>query len=100
MVLVWVLVRLRYARRARSAVVIRQHGIDLLALRALAHQPAGKLLAASGDPAAAWRFGDPGTLYRLAVLELRSLGLGPPPYPLPPQSSAPPQITPPSPPPQ
>ena len=95
-VLVWLWARLRYARRARSAIVIRQHGVDLLALRALAHQPASKLLTASVDPAAAWRFGDPGTLYRLAVLELRSLGLTPPPYqPPPPQPSPAPQSSPP-----
>jgi hypothetical protein len=80
-VLLWLAFRIRYARRARSALLIRQRGTDLLALRALAHLPAATLLATSPDPAAAWRFGDPATLHRLAELELRSLGLWAPPVP-------------------
>jgi hypothetical protein len=84
-VLVWLLFRIRYARRASSAVLIRQTDTDLLALRALTHLPVRQLLAATAardpaagpplDPASAWRAGDRLTMYRLAELELRSLGL-------------------------
>ena len=68
-------VRLRYARTAGSAVVARARDVDLLALRALAHQPTRQLLRVSGDPAAAWRRDDTGVVRELAALELRALGL-------------------------
>jgi hypothetical protein len=74
-VLVWLTVRVRYARAARSAVVARRVDSDLLALRALAHMPVRRLLAVSDDPAAAWRRDDRDAVHRLAELELRSLGL-------------------------
>ncbi|MDT7708583.1 MAG: hypothetical protein QOG20_4190 [Pseudonocardiales bacterium] len=74
-VLVWLTVRVRYARAARSAVVARRVDSDLLALRALAHMPVRRLLAVSDDPAAAWRRDDRDVVHRLAELELRSLGL-------------------------
>jgi hypothetical protein len=74
-VLVWLLVRIRYARVARSAVIIRQHNSDLLALRALTHLPARQLLGTAPDPVTAWRIGDRDAVHRLADLELRSLGL-------------------------
>jgi hypothetical protein len=77
-VLVWLYVRLRYARTAGSAVAARTRDLDLLALRALAHQPTRQLLRVSGDPAAAWRRGDTGVVRDLATLELRALGLRPP----------------------
>ena len=77
-VLLWLYVRLRYARDAGSAVVARARDIDLLALRALTHQPTRQLLRVSGDPAGAWRRDDPGVVNDLAALELRALGLRPP----------------------
>jgi len=74
-VLLWLYVRLSYARTAGSAVVARARDLDLLALRALAHQPTRQLLRVSGDPAAAWRRDDTGVVRELAALELRALGL-------------------------
>jgi hypothetical protein len=76
-VLVWLYVRLRYARTAGSAVVARARDLDLLALRALAHQPTRQLLRVSGDPAAAWRRDDTAVVRDLAMLELNALGLRP-----------------------
>jgi hypothetical protein len=75
LVLLWLFVRLRYARTAGSAVVARARDVDLLALRALAHQPTRQLLRVSSDPAAAWRRDDAGVVRELAALELRTLGL-------------------------
>ena len=77
-VLLWLNMRLRYARVAGSAVVARARDIDLLALRALTHQPTRQLLRVSSDPAGAWRRDDPGVVNDLAALELRALGLRPP----------------------
>jgi len=74
-VLLWLYVRLSYARTAGSAVVARARDLDLLALRALAHQPTRQLLRVSGDPAAAWRRDDTGVVRELAALELTTLGL-------------------------
>ena len=74
-VLLWLYVRLRYARTAGSAVDARARDMDLLALRALAHQPTRQLLRVSDDPAAAWRRDDTGVVRDLARLELRALGL-------------------------
>ena len=74
-VLLWLTLRVRYARAARSAVIVRTVDNDLLALRAMAHMPVRRLLAVSDDPAAAWRRDDREVVRRLAELELRSLGL-------------------------
>jgi hypothetical protein len=74
-VLLWLFVRVRYARTAGSAVAARALDLDLLALRALAHQPTRQLLRVAGDPAAAWRRDDPAVVRELAALELRALGL-------------------------
>ncbi len=73
--LTWLPLRLRYARRAGAAVSARSGSPDLLALRALARAPMHRLQAVSSDPAAGWRTGDPDVLVRLAALELDSLGL-------------------------
>jgi hypothetical protein len=73
--LVWLPLRLRYARAARSAIAVRSIDSDLLALRALARLPVRRLLAVSPDPAAAWRRDDRGVVHELAALELRRLGL-------------------------
>jgi hypothetical protein len=74
-VLLWLYVRIRYARTAGSAVVARARDVDLLALRALTHQPTRQLLRVSGDPAGAWRRDERGVVDDLAALELRALGL-------------------------
>lgn len=76
-VLLWLTLRVRYARAARSAITVRTADTDLLALRALAHMPVRRLLAVSDDPAAAWRRDDREVVRGLADLELRSLGLRP-----------------------
>lgn len=74
---VWLPLRLRWIRRASFASALRRgaSGRDLLALRALANQPLRRLARLHGDPAAAWRDGDPSIVDKLAALELRSLGL-------------------------
>ncbi len=74
-VLTWLAVRVRYARYAGSAATARARDLDLLALRALAHQPTRRLLRVSTDPAAAWRRDDACVVRELAALELRALGL-------------------------
>jgi hypothetical protein len=71
----WLPLRLRYARAARSALAARDLDEDLLALRAMTRLPARTLLSTAPDPAAAWRRGDPATVRALAALELASLGL-------------------------
>lgn len=73
--LVWLPLRLRYARAARSAVQVRAVDSDLLALRAMTRLPVRQLLQVSPDPAAAWRRDDRQVVHDLAALELRSLGL-------------------------
>ena len=75
----WVAHRWRTARRARVAARLRDApgGADLLALRALAQAPLGRLAAAGPDPAAGWRAGDPATVRALAALTLRDAGLRP-----------------------
>ena len=78
-VLVWLTLRLRYARAARSAIVLRRVNTDLLALHAMTRLPARQLLAISPNPAAAWRREDQAVVRQLAALELTSLGLHPPP---------------------
>lgn len=74
---VWLPLRVRWVRRASYASALRpvRGGRDLLALRALGHQPLRRLVAIHPDPAEAWRSADPQTVNALASLELRSLGL-------------------------
>ncbi|ANY07117.1 hypothetical protein [Pseudonocardia sp. HH130630-07] len=76
-VLGWLPLRLRYARRAGSAVAARGTADDLLAVRALTRVPVRRLTRIAPDPAAAWRSGDPGVVRELAALELGDLGLRP-----------------------
>jgi len=73
--LTWLPLRLRYARRAGAAAAARSDAPDLLALRALARAPVDRLRRVSPDPVGAWRAGDPDVTHRLAALELESLGL-------------------------
>lgn len=77
LVLLWLPLRIRWIRRAGSAARLRNatSGRDLLALRALATQPLGKLVNIDPEIAALWRKGDKQAVEALASLELRSLGL-------------------------
>lgn len=80
MLAIWLPTRWRFARQATSAqrFVDGAPDLDLFALRALAHQPLGRLAAIDDDPAGCWRSADPAKVRELAVLELRSCGLHPP----------------------
>ena len=73
----WLLLRLRFARRAGAAAELaRSPGGDrLLALRALTNRPLSRVLGCADDPVEGWRIGDPEVIGRLAALELRSVGL-------------------------
>jgi hypothetical protein len=77
----WLPRRVRWMRRAGVAgrVARQPSGVDLLALRALAGRPLDELAALGPDVAQGWRRGDPSTVAALAALELRDLGLAPPP---------------------
>jgi hypothetical protein len=74
---VWLPLRIRWVRRASAATKLRgaKAGRDLLALRALATQPLGRLAKLDPDIATAWRKGDPDAVESLARLQLRRLGL-------------------------
>jgi hypothetical protein len=73
----WLLLRLRFARRAGAAATLASTpgGDRLLALRALTNRPLSRVLAVSADPVEGWRTGDPETIRLLAALELRAVGL-------------------------
>ncbi|WP_411700186.1 hypothetical protein [Conyzicola sp.] len=73
----WLLPRVRFARRAANArrLVSAGAGIDLLALRALTTQRLTTLGAIDADPMAAWRRGDETVMRSLAALELKSSGV-------------------------
>jgi hypothetical protein len=73
--------RVRFVRRAGAAqrFVDAAEDLDLFALRALAKQPMHRLARISDDPAGAWRRRDKAVVRRLAELELRTVGLKPPP---------------------
>ncbi len=75
--LIWLLPRLSFVRRAShaNAVASTGVGIDLLALRALATQKISALSSVDDDAVAAWRRGDKEVMRRLAQLELRSAGV-------------------------
>ncbi|MEU7143714.1 hypothetical protein ABZ942_30030 [Nocardia sp. NPDC046473] len=74
---VWLPLRVRWMRRAAAATRLRaaRGGRELLALRALTHQPLRKLDRIDTDVVEAWRRGDDDTVRELAALELRGLGL-------------------------
>jgi hypothetical protein len=86
-VLGWLLLRLRWWRRAASARQLAAAGADasLFALRALANQPLPALARAarraapagarSTDLVAGWSAGDPAVIAALADLELAGLGV-------------------------
>ena len=81
--IVWLLPRLLWVRRAREARRIRATagGVELLAVRALARRRLPQLAQLGDDIVPKWRRGEPAALHTLAALELRRLGLGPPPAP-------------------
>lgn len=76
---VWLVLRLRFVRRATATgrLLGTDGDTDLLALRAIARQPLRRLAAVSPDPVGAWRRADPVAIAQLAALELRSSGLRP-----------------------
>jgi hypothetical protein len=75
--LLWLIPRIRFVRRAgrAQAIVKTGAGVDLLALRALATQKISALTRVDAEPMAAWRRGDQAVMKRLAQLELRSSGV-------------------------
>ena len=78
---VYLPLRWRFVREATAGqrFVDAAADLDLFALRALARQPMHRLAGISDDPAAAWRAQDPVVVRQLATLELRDVGLRPPP---------------------
>jgi hypothetical protein len=72
--------RVAFVRRATAGqrFLDAADDLDLFALRAMAHQPLHVLSRLDHDPAGAWRRGDSDVIERLALLELRSVGLRPP----------------------
>ncbi|MGV9714261.1 hypothetical protein ACWDTI_26790 [Gordonia sp. NPDC003424] len=81
MLAIWLPMRWHFARQATTAqrFIDGAPDLDLFALRALTHQPLSRLAAIDDDPAGRWRSADPTTVRALAILELRSCGLHPPP---------------------
>ena len=75
--LLWLLPRLRFVRRAGRAqkLVDSGAGVDLLALRALASQKIEALTEVDRDAMAAWRRGDEVVMRKLAALELKASGV-------------------------
>jgi hypothetical protein len=78
--LVWLVLRLRFVRRAGAAqrFIDAAPDLDLFALRAMANQPMPRLARISDDPAGAWRRGDADVVHALGLLELKECGLRPP----------------------
>ena len=74
---VWLVPRIRFARRAgRARDQVRAGiGLDLLALRALATQKLSTIADVDPDAMGAWRRGDEAVLRRLAALELEASGI-------------------------
>ncbi|MCF6745892.1 hypothetical protein E9529_16730 [Blastococcus sp. KM273128] len=76
----WLPWRLRWARDAGAAGRLAGSGagLDVLAVRALAHAPLPRLAALPPGTGAAWHAGDPVAARALAAVELDRLGLRPP----------------------
>lgn len=76
-VMLWLPLRVRFARRAAATRRFLESGADLrlFALRAMTHQPVHRLRRASGDPLRAWEAGDDEAVARMARLELADAGL-------------------------
>ncbi len=77
--LLWVLPRVRFARRSSALRRMIANGMsaDTLAARAVARAPLAQLVAVHPDPAAAWRANDPQLVRALAGVELRRAGIRP-----------------------
>jgi predicted small secreted protein len=77
--LLWVMPRVRFARRSSALRRMIANGLsaDTLAARAVAHAPLAQLVAVHPDPAAAWRANDPRLVRALAGIELRRAGIRP-----------------------
>ena len=75
--LAWVLPRTRgVIHRSRVArLAATPSSMDLLAIRALATQPAHVVADVDPQVVAAWRRGDPAVIHRLAALELQASGI-------------------------
>lgn len=75
--LLWVLPRVRFARRSSSLRSMIANGMtaDTLAARAVARAPLAQLVAVHPDPGAAWRAHDPVVVRALAGIELRRAGI-------------------------
>jgi hypothetical protein len=73
----WLFLRLRFFRRKLTVLTLAssQAGQELLAMRALANRPLGKLTAIDPDPIGAWRRDDRPAIRRLALLELHAAGV-------------------------
>ena len=76
-VVVWLFLRLRFARTAGAAAELATApaGEQLLALRALANRPLRELTAVTPSPVEAWLNGDPEVVRALAALELYDTGV-------------------------
>ena len=73
----WLVPRVRFARRAGHAKALVRGGVglDLLALRALTNQKITTIAKVDVDAMGAWRRGDESVMRRLAELELESSGI-------------------------
>lgn len=74
LLITWLPIRLRYARRAGTILKLRDKP-DLLALRALTSLSPRELGRFDGDPAVAWRTGDTDVIDELAGRQLAALGV-------------------------
>lgn len=76
-VVVWLLTRFRFARRAgRAKALLRAGaGLDLLALRALTNQRITTIAKVDPDAMGAWRRGDEVVMRKLAAIELENAGI-------------------------
>ncbi len=75
--LIWLIPRIRFMRRAGRAKKVLETGagIDLLALRALATEKLSAITKIDPDALGAWRRGDEKVMRELAQLELKSSGV-------------------------
>lgn len=73
----WLLTRFRFARRAGRAQALLRGGagLDLLALRALTNQRITTIAQVDPDAMGAWRRGDEAVMRKLAAIELADSGI-------------------------
>jgi hypothetical protein len=73
--------RWRFVREATAGqkFMDAEADLQLFALRAMSNQPMHQLARVSDDPVGAWQRGDREVVHALARLEMRSVGLRPPP---------------------